>query len=252
MSEHQMFEDLAGRVATMGLGETAAAQDSAAPAGARPTDNVEMEDVSGWHPANAPTLPAHPRYKGETMQERRKFMLEYESYMHALSAFETAHGSPFVMPVSACIETETMRFICDYEFEKPVEQVTEQDWVNYFLVARQPDTPDDETKVEYLETDPRLADPCPIWDQAFQLPHVPSTRKELAVQIVDASNKDDVGGEVVVPLRSLLDQRTHDQWFVLPPTLRQQLTEKAPRLDDARIRLVLKFTHTRVSVACCP
>ena len=156
MAEQSMFEDLVGRVAAMGLAP-AAGEDTPttnvarpvhrgswtgpfAPARARAaTDNVEMEDVSGWHPANAPQLPAHPRYKGDSMQDRRKFMLEYESYLHALSAFETPHGKPFVMPVAACVETETMKLIAEYEMEKPLDSITKQDWISYFLIARHAD-----------------------------------------------------------------------------------------------------------------
>ncbi|TYZ67404.1 hypothetical protein PybrP1_004915, partial [[Pythium] brassicae (nom. inval.)] len=66
----------------------------------------------------------------------------------------------------------------------------------------------------------------------------------LRVQVVDAKRQE-VAGEAMVALRSLLDQREHDEWLVLPPTLRQQLLEKRARSHAARIRLRLTFTHTK-------
>ena len=47
---------------------------------------------------NAPALPAAPTYSGATMQERREFMRQYETYCHALSAFETTGVRVFRVP----------------------------------------------------------------------------------------------------------------------------------------------------------
>ena len=69
--------------------------------------DVEMEDVSNrvdTRVANAPALPKHPIYSGETMQDRRDFIRKYTSYYNQVLAFETSLNRPFVMPVSACIE----------------------------------------------------------------------------------------------------------------------------------------------------
>jgi hypothetical protein len=86
----------------------------------------------------------------------------------------------------------------------------------------------------------------PIWDTFFQLHRIPSTKGEIGIQVID-NLRSEVAGEVSIPLRSLLDQKEHDQWFILPPTLRQQVMEqKNPRKIPARIRLLLKLTHTKV------
>ncbi|KAG7402082.1 hypothetical protein PHYBOEH_007296 [Phytophthora boehmeriae] len=91
---------------------------------------------------NAPSLPVAPRYAGSTMKERRDFMRAYETFFHALSAFGTGLERPFIMPVSACIEERTCRMICLYEFQKDPNAVTENEWISYFLQAREPEQED--------------------------------------------------------------------------------------------------------------
>lgn len=91
---------------------------------------------------NAPTLPAAPKYSGSTLKERRTFMRAYQTYVHALSAFDTAFGQPFVMPVSACVEERTRRMICLYELQKHPNTVTEAEWEAYFLQALEPELED--------------------------------------------------------------------------------------------------------------
>lgn len=96
-----------------------------------------------------------------------------------------------------------------------------------------------------FETERRLAELSPEWTTAFCFEAVPSIHCELAVQVVD-HKRQDVSGEISIPLRTLLDQKQHDEWYVLPPTLRQQLLEKTPRAHAARLRLRVKLTHTKV------
>lgn len=96
-----------------------------------------------------------------------------------------------------------------------------------------------------FETERRLAELSPEWTTAFCFDAVPSIHGELGVQVID-HKRQDVSGEVSIPLRTLLDQKQHDEWHVMPPTLRQQLLEKAPRAHAARLRLRLKLTHTKV------
>ncbi|OWZ10013.1 hypothetical protein PHMEG_00017202 [Phytophthora megakarya] len=100
--------------------------------------DVTMEDVSGDFGTimNAPALPKPPRYKGSSMQERREFLRAYETYFSALSAFQTAHNRPFVQPVGSCIEQGTKEIIAKFTFAKNWQDVTEDEWVNYFLQAK--------------------------------------------------------------------------------------------------------------------
>lgn len=91
----------------------------------------------------------------------------------------------------------------------------------------------------------RIADRNPVWEFRCQIAAVPSTQKELCVQVVD-TKRTDVAGEITIPLRSLLDQKEYNDWHVMPPTLRQQILEKKPRDQPARIRVCVKLTHTKV------
>jgi hypothetical protein len=100
-------------------------------------DDTAMETVSqasdhGQEVRNAPALPAAPKYSGATMQERREFMRQYETYCHALSAFETTGVRVFRVPVGVCIDERTRLIIANYEFGKPATRVTEAEWVSYF------------------------------------------------------------------------------------------------------------------------
>uniref|UniRef100_H3HDZ8 WRKY19-like zinc finger domain-containing protein n=1 Tax=Phytophthora ramorum TaxID=164328 RepID=H3HDZ8_PHYRM len=108
--------------------------------GASPAkSDVTMEDVSGdFGPVmNAPALPKPPRYKGSTMQERRDFLRAYNTYFAALRAFQTEHNRPFVQPVGSCIEQGTKEIIARFTFAKDWQDVTEDEWIAYFLQSKQ-------------------------------------------------------------------------------------------------------------------
>ncbi|KAH7462617.1 Retrovirus-related Pol polyprotein from transposon 297 [Phytophthora ramorum] len=104
--------------------------------------SAEKEKAESGRITNAPTLPAAPRYAGSTMKDRRSFMRAYETYYHALSAFDTGFARPFIMPVSGCIEERTCQMICMYEFQKNPNEVSEGEWISYFLQAREPELED--------------------------------------------------------------------------------------------------------------
>jgi hypothetical protein len=95
----------------------------------------------------------------------------------------------------------------------------------------------------------RLSDRHPRWSCAFAFA-VESTKGDVLIQLMDAK-RNEVAGEATVALRALVDQKEHDQWLVLPPTLRQQALEKAPRGHAARVRLTMRFVHTPVPYMCC-
>lgn len=100
--------------------------------------DVSMTDVSEDLGVimNAPALPRPPRYKGSSMQERREFNRAYNTYFSALSAFQTPHNRPFVQPVGSCIEQGTKEIIARFTFAKHWRDVTEAEWVEYFLEAQ--------------------------------------------------------------------------------------------------------------------
>ncbi|KAG3075123.1 hypothetical protein PI125_g21801 [Phytophthora idaei] len=97
---------------------------------------------------------------------------------------------------------------------------------------------------ELFKSEMRLADRNPVWEFCCQIPAVPSVQKELGIQVVDAK-REDIAGEVTISLRSLLDQKDHKEWHVMPPTLRQQILEKKTREKPARIRVCARLTHTK-------
>lgn len=103
----------------------------------------------------------------------------------------------------------------------------------------------DDNDTHTFATASRLAERHSTWDASHRMTAVPSVHDELRVQVIDTTRQE-VAGEAVVALRLLLDQRPHDEWLVLPPTLRHQLVEKRARPHAARLRLCLTFTHTKV------
>ncbi|KAH7482314.1 Ankyrin repeat domain-containing protein 50 [Phytophthora ramorum] len=98
---------------------------------------------------------------------------------------------------------------------------------------------------EVFKSDLRISDRNPVWEFRCQLTAVPSVQRELGIQVVD-TKREDVAGEATIPLRSLLDQKDHNEWHVMPPTLRQQILEKKPREQPARIRVCVRLIHTKV------
>ncbi|KAI9998227.1 hypothetical protein PInf_002572 [Phytophthora infestans] len=83
-----------------------------------------------------PTLPAPPSFRGSTAQEKQGFMKKYEAYCRQLSALETAFFRPFRMPVRACVEDERRRLIAMFDICKPIDAITEADWIDCFWEGR--------------------------------------------------------------------------------------------------------------------
>lgn len=104
------------------------------------------------------------------------------------------------------------------------------------------------TPPQLFDSELRIGTRDPVWDFKCRLLAVPSTQCELGIQVID-EKRNEAAGEVCVSLRSLLDQREHDEWLVLPPTLRQQVLEKTPRSVAARLHVKLTFSHTKVGSA---
>nr|CCA15464.1 AlNc14C11G1405 [Albugo laibachii Nc14] len=109
----------------------------------RLTEDCEMVDASGEDRiANAPQLTRHLMYKGKTSKDKRESVKKYQDYYNTLLAYETCQNKPFVMPVSACVEVWTKEQILKFEMQKYAMEVTEQDWINYFREAGEPDRVD--------------------------------------------------------------------------------------------------------------
>ncbi|RHY91099.1 hypothetical protein DYB35_003130 [Aphanomyces astaci] len=99
-------------------------------------------------------------------------------------------------------------------------------------------------------TEPRAGEDSPAWDHAMTFDHIPSIRCELHVQVVDnTAGGAQVAGEIRLPLRQYVDQNDHDEWHVLPPTLKQTLVEgSSVRAVPATLHLVVRFTHAKTLV----
>ncbi|KAL7999801.1 putative C2 domain, WW domain, ankyrin repeat-containing domain, C2 domain superfamily [Plasmopara halstedii] len=102
-------------------------------------------------------------------------------------------------------------------------------------------------RTEVYQSDTHIADCNPVWMYRCQIKSVPSIHRELGIQIVDAK-RGEVAGEIFIPLRKFLDQKDQNEWYVVPPTLRQQILEKKPRDQPARIQVLVRFTHTKSMV----
>nr|CCA24548.1 conserved hypothetical protein [Albugo laibachii Nc14]CCA25963.1 conserved hypothetical protein [Albugo laibachii Nc14] len=109
----------------------------------RLTDDYEMTDVSGDNRiSNAPQLPRHPIYSGETSKDRRDFVKSYQDHYHTLLTYETCVKKAFVMPVTACVDAWTKEQIIRFEMKKNPLNVTEQDWITYIREAEESDNVD--------------------------------------------------------------------------------------------------------------
>ncbi|KAE9241065.1 hypothetical protein PF004_g7219 [Phytophthora fragariae] len=102
-------------------------------------DMPTVSPVSGGQRvAAAPALPQPPRFAGRTMQDRRDFMRQYETYLTAINAPQTQWVGAFAMPVGACIESKTKRMVARYEFNLAPHLVGEEQWIEYFKQANAP------------------------------------------------------------------------------------------------------------------
>ncbi|ETP28164.1 hypothetical protein F442_22548, partial [Phytophthora nicotianae P10297] len=103
-------------------------------------DGVPAEEKEETPPSKRvqtmPTLPAPPVFRGSTLTDKQTFMKKYEAYCRQLSALETAFFRPFRMPVGACVEDERRRRIALFDICKPLDDITEEDWINYFWEGR--------------------------------------------------------------------------------------------------------------------
>ncbi|CAK5217766.1 unnamed protein product, partial [Aphanomyces euteiches] len=116
---------------------TAGTPSGGAAGGAMDEDvGIEDEDMDDCGMVlNAHALPQPPSFKGSTKAERRTFMREYQKYALQVDALRVAGQRPFLMPVSACIDHFTKRRVAVFDFEKDIQEITEEEWVKWFKEA---------------------------------------------------------------------------------------------------------------------
>ncbi|KAH9150968.1 hypothetical protein AeRB84_006310 [Aphanomyces euteiches] len=84
---------------------------------------------------NAPAIPQPPSFKGSTKTKRWNIMREYQKYANQIEALQSAGERPFPMPVSACMDYATKKRVAMFDLEKEHSQVTEQEWIAWFMEA---------------------------------------------------------------------------------------------------------------------
>ncbi|KAH9078175.1 hypothetical protein Ae201684P_019271 [Aphanomyces euteiches] len=146
-------------------------------------------------------VPLAPMYKGSTKRERREFMDEYLAYSRRVEALNRGVGGIlFLMPLAACIDQKIVPRVCEHDFGKPFEEITEDEWRDYFLSAREVQELDLEwvTKaMASLKMDTRIRDAesrvgrllADFYEKLEQLDvaHLPSQEPKQSVKILTAA-----------------------------------------------------------------
>ncbi|CAK5124999.1 unnamed protein product [Aphanomyces euteiches] len=133
--QHSKVEELDRKVRrdSERWGLFAAAANQRPPVLAAPTAISRPETLMGVQ-----QVPLAPMNKGSTKRERRKFMDEYMAYSRRVEALNRGVGGIlFLMPLAACIDQKIVPRVCEYDFGNPFEEITEDEWRNNFLSARE-------------------------------------------------------------------------------------------------------------------
>ncbi|KAG9413694.1 hypothetical protein AC1031_012921 [Aphanomyces cochlioides] len=96
----------------------------------------------GFQVLNAPAIPQPPTFSGSTKTERREFMRAYEKYVGQINALQSTGSRPFAMPVSACIEPSTKRYIAMWDYQRDYNAISEDEWTMWFKAAFDEDPQD--------------------------------------------------------------------------------------------------------------
>ncbi|RHX96792.1 hypothetical protein DYB25_007099 [Aphanomyces astaci] len=89
-------------------------------------------------------VPKAPAFNGSTKVQKRRLMNHYESYRReiALANAQRPGGQQIMqMPLTACMDPLSVERIAYWEIGKASHELTEEDWRNYFLGARECDPP---------------------------------------------------------------------------------------------------------------
>ncbi|CAK4320380.1 unnamed protein product, partial [Aphanomyces euteiches] len=174
----------------------AAAANQRPPVQAAPTAIGRPETLMGVQ-----QVPLAPMYKGSTKRERREFMDEYLAYSRRVEALiRGVGGILFLMPLAASIDQKIVPRVCEHDFGKPFEEITEDEWRDYFLSAREVQELDLEwvTKaMASLKMDTRIRDAesrvgrllADFYEKLEQLDvaHLPSQEPKQSVKILTAA-----------------------------------------------------------------
>ncbi|KAF0751154.1 hypothetical protein AaE_006485, partial [Aphanomyces astaci] len=76
-----------------------------------------------------------PSFKGSTESERRAFMREYQRYTLQVMVLQSMGQRPFLMPVGSCMDLFSNRRIAMFDFGKSHGDVTEDEWMAWFMEA---------------------------------------------------------------------------------------------------------------------
>ncbi|RLO06027.1 hypothetical protein DYB28_012590, partial [Aphanomyces astaci] len=166
--------------------------------------NYKVEELNQSRMGNlmgVQQVPLAPMHKGNTKRERREFMDEYIAYSRRVVVLNRGMGGTmFLMPLAACIDQKIVPRVCAHDFGKSFEEITEKDWRDYFLSAREVQELDldsvakamaslkMDTKIRDAESRVRrlLAD---FYDKLEQLDvtHLPEQEPKQSVKILTAA-----------------------------------------------------------------
>ncbi|CAK4577840.1 unnamed protein product, partial [Aphanomyces euteiches] len=196
--QHSKVEELDKKVRrdSERWGLYAAAANQRPPVQAAPTAIGRPETLMGVQ-----QVPLAPMYKGSTKRERREFMDEYLAYSRRVEALiRGVGGILFLMPLAASIDQKIVPRVCEHDFGKPFEEITEDEWRDYFLSAREVQELDLEwvTKaMASLKMDTRIRDAesrvgrllADFYEKLEQLDvaHLPSQEPKQSVKILTAA-----------------------------------------------------------------
>ncbi|KAG9398174.1 hypothetical protein AC1031_014972 [Aphanomyces cochlioides] len=138
--QHGPFADTQQRpsiaVASMGVPSPIREHDHVNPPEIPPQVD-QSDDVNGPQPRAVSTAPTPPTYNGTMSQEKKAFMRAYHQYWFQCASLHQLGYYPVVMPVGACVSDVRRRTIAKFELRKPADQISEQEWREYFHKANE-------------------------------------------------------------------------------------------------------------------
>ncbi|KAF0711008.1 hypothetical protein As57867_005405, partial [Aphanomyces stellatus] len=74
----------------------------------------------------------------KAIAEQAEFMDEYLAYSRRVEVLNRGVGGKlFLMPLAACIDQKIVPRLCAHDFAKSFEEISEDEWRDYFLSARE-------------------------------------------------------------------------------------------------------------------
>ncbi|CAK4711221.1 unnamed protein product, partial [Aphanomyces euteiches] len=80
--------------------------------------------------------PSAPTFNGISLNARRAFALQYIEYVRAVMGVSGSTGMKIqIRPISTCIDAGVIEFIARYLIQKPVDVITQEEWLLFFQAS---------------------------------------------------------------------------------------------------------------------